>query len=403
MEIKNFYKLKKYDVADIIKVGCSICLFVLLVILSVQGGKRWYVALSLSLGLFIVFEANSFFIKNLAVKAVFYAVEYVILLVYSLMFSMPFLSTLYSLILVDFYMNNTLKGNCVFGGLSFVAYAVSIGARDYIFAPAAFDFSVLLATVINEFIVFTLVFTIANMLNVIIKKNKEVVKNLQEVAEREKKLQEAYENLKEMAQLEERNRIAKQIHDTTGHSITTIIVQTEAAKLKFDTDPEEAKSRIVSANMQAVTALEELRKSVRVLSGEYVPFNLVASLDKAIAETMEGTDIVIRAKYPEEIDVDEEIGFFIYTSLKEGLNNGIRHGRATAFLFELKISDGEIRFLLSDNGMGKDDFKEGYGLGSMRAGAEKFGGSAEFYTEEDEGMEIKLILPAHLNKGENND
>ena len=189
--------------------------------------------------------------------------------------------------------------------------------RDYIFAPAAFDFSVLLATVINEFIVFTLVFTIANMLNVIIKKNKEVVKNLQEVAEREKKLQEAYENLKEMAQLEERNRIAKQIHDTTGHSITTIIVQTEAAKLKFDTDPEEAKSRIVSANMQAVTALEELRKSVRVLSGEYVPFNLVASLDKAIAETMEGTDIVIRAKYPEEIDVDEEIGFFIYTSLKE--------------------------------------------------------------------------------------
>lgn len=144
MEIKNFYKLKKYDVADIIKVGCSICLFVLLVILSVQGGKRWYVALSLSLGLFIVFEANSFFIKNLAVKAVFYAVEYVILLVYSLMFSMPFLSTLYSLILVDFYMNNTLKGNCVFGGLSFVAYAVSIGVRDYIFAPAAFDFSVLL-------------------------------------------------------------------------------------------------------------------------------------------------------------------------------------------------------------------------------------------------------------------
>lgn len=114
------------------------------------------------------------------------------------------------------------------------------------------------------------------MLNVIIKKNKEVVKKLQEVAEREKKLQEAYENLKEMAQLEERNRIAKQIHDTTGHSITTIIVQTEAAKLKFDTDPEEAKSRIVSANMQAVTALEELRKSVRVLSGEYVPFNLVA-------------------------------------------------------------------------------------------------------------------------------
>ena len=53
--------------------------------------------------------------------------------------------------------------------------------------------------------------------------------------------------------------------------------------------------------------------------------------------------------------------------------------------------------------MGKDELKEGKGHGYKRAGAEKLGGSAEFYTEEDEGMEIKLILPAHLNKGENND
>ncbi len=404
METKEFfYKLKKYDVAEVIKVGCSACLFVLLVILSVQGGKRWYLSLSFSIVLFAVFEINSFFIKKLVIKAVFYSVEYVILLVYSLLFSMPFLSTLYSLILVDFYMNNSLKANCVFGGFSFLAYAVSISVRDYVLNREEFVLSAAFAAVINEFIVFSLVFTIANMLCVILKKNKEVVKNLQEVAEREKKLQEANENLKEMAKLEERNRIAKQIHDTTGHSITTIIMQTEAAKLKFDTDPVEAKNKIISANMQAVTALEELRKSVRVLSGEYVPFNLISSLDKAIAETMEGTDIVIRAKYPEEADVDEEIGFFIYASLKEGLNNGIRHGRATAFFFELKIVDGEVKFILSDNGTGAEYFKEGYGLSTMRATAEKFGGEASFYTEKDEGMEISLTLPAHLKKGEKHD
>ena len=165
METKEFfYKLKKYDVAEVIKVGCSACLFVLLVILSVQGGKRWYLSLSFSIVLFAVFEINSFFIKKLVIKAVFYSVEYVILLVYSLLFSMPFLSTLYSLILVDFYMNNSLKANCVFGGFSFLAYAVSISVRDYVLNREEFVLSAAFAAVINEFIVFSLVFTIANML-----------------------------------------------------------------------------------------------------------------------------------------------------------------------------------------------------------------------------------------------
>ena len=400
-------KLQKYAVADIVKAGCCACMFVLLVILCAQSGSRWYISLALALTLFIVFAVNSFFVKKIVVKTVFYAAEYVLMLVYSLIFSMPFFSTLYSLVLVDFYLNNSLKSNCIFGGFSYIAYSVSIVARDYLIslAPegAAFDFAASFATVVNEFIIFLLVFTIANMLNTIVKKTAEAEKNLQEVVAREKKLQEANEYLKEAAKIEERNRIAKQIHDTTGHSITTIIMQTEAAKLEFDKDPAAAKRKIVSANLQAVSALEELRKSVRVLGGEYTPFNLAASLEKTINETTEGTDINIRAKYPDEIDVDEEVAFFIYSSLKEGLNNGIRHGNSTAFLFELKIADGKVKFLLSDNGTGAKELKEGYGLRTMREGAERLGGKAEFTSEEGEGTEIRITLPAHIRKGEKDD
>ena len=393
-------KLKKYSVSGIIRVGCVISLFVILVILTVQGRGRWYIALALSVGLLAAFCTN-FFVKKLAVKSAIYAVEYVILLVYSVFFEAGMLSTLYSLILVDFYLNNTLKSNAAFGGLSYLAYAVSITVRDFVFNPEWASVAGSLVVAINEFIIFSLVFTIANMLNAIIKKTAEAERNLAEVAAREKKLQEANEHLKEAAKLEERNRIAKQIHDTTGHSITTIIMQTEAAKLLFDTDPEGAKRKIVSANLQAVSALEELRKSVRVLSGEYVPFDLAASLEKAVNETTEGTDIAIRAK-TEDIETDEDTAFFIYSSLKEGLNNGIRHGNATAFLFELKVRDGKLKFLLSDNGTGAKELKEGFGLRTMREGAEKLGGSAEFYTAEGEGMEIRITLPVK-EKGGNND
>ncbi|PWM73595.1 MAG: hypothetical protein DBX59_04625 [Bacillota bacterium] len=393
-------KLKKHSIVSIVRVGCIVSLFVMLVILTVQGREKWYIALVLSLGLLTAFGAN-FLVKKLAVKSVIYAAEYVILLVYSVLFEAGMLSTIYSLILVDFYLNNSLKSNAVFGGLSYLAFAVSITVRDFVFNPEWASVAGSLAVAINEFIIFSLVFTIANMLNAIVKKTAEAEKNLEEVYAREKKLQEANEHLKEAAKLEERNRIAKQIHDTTGHSITTIIMQTEAAKLLFDADPEGAKRKIVSANLQAISALEELRKSVRVLSGEYTPFHLAASLEKAINETTEGTDIAIRAK-TEDIDVDENTAFFLYSSLKEGLNNGIRHGNSTAFLFELKIRDGKVRFLLSDNGTGAKECKEGYGLRTMREGAEKLGGTAEFYTAEGEGMEIRITLPAN-GKGEGND
>lgn len=400
-KISALEKLKGYSIITIIKVGCIFSLFIMLVILTVQGRDRWYIALGLSLALLATFGGN-FYVSKLAWKSVMYAVEYIILLVYSVFFEANMLSTIYSLILVDFYLNNSLKSNCVFGGLSYLAYAISITAREFLLDPERFSIVDSLVTAINEFIIFSLVFTIANMLNAIVKKTAEAEKNLKEVAQREKMLQKANEHLKEAAKLEERNRIAKQIHDTTGHSITTIIMQTEAAKLQFDTDPEAAKRKIVSANLQAVSALEELRKSVRVLSGEYTPFNLTASLDKTVNDTTEGTDIAIRAKYPEDIDADEDVAFFIYSSLKEGLNNGIRHGNSTAFLFELKIVGEEVKFLLSDNGSGAKDFKEGFGLRAMREGAQKFGGKAEFYTAEGEGMEIRMTLPLKPAEGGKN-
>ena len=93
---------------------------------------------------------------------------------------------------------------------------------------------------------------------------------------------------------------------------------------------------------------------------------------------------------------------FICNTLKEGISNGLRHGGATAFYFELKQEGGQIRFLLSDNGKGLDisSLKEGFGLSGMHARAESLGGVVWFETEVDEGFEIHLTLPDDGGKGE---
>ena len=98
---------------------------------------------------------------------------------------------------------------------------------------------------------------------------------------------------------------------------------------------------------------------------------------------------------------------FICNTLKEGISNGLRHGNATAFWFELKEENEEIHFLLSDNGKGLDmqDFLAGFGLSAMQDRAKSLGGEVRFHSEKDEGFEVYLTLPLErtAEKGENGD
>ena len=193
--------------------------------------------------------------------------------------------------------------------------------------------------------------------------------------------------------MKERQRIAKDIHDTAGHSITTVIMQTESAKRIIDSNPEEAKSKIVAANLQAKHALEELRNSVHLLSGVQENMTLKSALLAIIHESMDGTGIVIRSEI-EEVAVDEKYYRFLCNALREGISNGIRHGGATAFWFELKCIEGKVSFLLSDNGKGVDgEVEMGFGLRMMQERAGALGGALTIVTGIEEGFEFRLELP----------
>ena len=96
----------------------------------------------------------------------------------------------------------------------------------------------------------------------------------------------------------------------------------------------------------------------------------------------------------EEIETDGETYRFLCNALKEGISNGIRHGRATAFWVELKKTEEDISFLLSDNGEGIElsALQKGFGLSGMAQHAQRLGGKAEFLSEEGEGFEIRIRI-----------
>ena len=302
---------------------------------------------------------------------------------------------LYVLTLTQLYLDAS-NGHFAVGLLvvALILYALSYAAQVWFFYGGSINLFEILRESLGAFGAIALHFFITQFVLAFYRQYLQLNRTLVELDERKRELEKAYEVVAEVSALEERQRIAKEIHDTAGHSLTTVIMQTEAAKRIVEENPSEAKLKIIAANLQAKNTLERLRQSVHLLSGSTEGATLKMSLDSIIHESEDGTGIRIRSMI-EDMVVSQTQNRFLCNALKEGIANGFRHGGATAFWFELKAENGKIEFLLSDNGKGvlQDSLKLGFGLTSMQENAKKLGGEATFYADSDEGFEIRITLP----------
>lgn len=349
-------------------------------------------------------SVSAFAVKNFALKMVFYGIDCALLLSICLLTGFSFLSTLYCIMLTEFYMTlEKFKDKAILFGVGCALFTVSftIGWVITNVGESLYNSVVSIVSGILFGLMIMLVdFMIVQFIIKFNRTNKELTASLKAEEESRARLEEVYDQLTQTRVFEERNRIAKDIHDNAGHSMTTVIMQTEAAKLLIDTDPAEAKNRIISANIQARNALEQMRESVHLLAGREQTYTLKDEIQEIIAQTVDGTDIKARFDL-DECQAPPEIHRFICNSLKELLANGIRHGKATAFYIELKQCDKGLKLLVSDNGVGvSGDVQEGFGLKGIRKKAEEIGGNAEFKGEEEEGFESEICVPFNGGKKE---
>lgn len=344
---------------------------------------------------------DSFVIKSFPAKMVFYGFDSVMLLFLCLLTGNSYLSALYCIVLTQYYISNDdLKNNTILFGVSCGLFVLSfVGGWCIVNKGASALQSAVDIAGGCLFGVFILAVhcAVTNFVLRFYSNNIQLRHALVEADESKAQLKEVYEQLSKTAVYEERNRIAKDVHDNAGHSMTTVIMQTEAAKLLIDTDPEEAKNRIISANIQAKNALEQMRESVHLLAGKAQMKPLREKIEEIIAQTIDGTELKIRNDL-QDVSVGDDEYRFILNSVKECLANGLRHGKATAFYIEMKNSLSNISVLISDNGTGVDgEVKEGFGLKGMREKAEALGGRCDFSSEAGEGFEVEITLPANKN------
>lgn len=337
-------------------------------------------------------------VKSYGGKITMLCAEFALLLAIGLMTGNIYISALFCIVLTRGYSFITrFRDNLIVFCVSVVVFTISYVCGWYLGNLGIAVQNAVIVDVVGDMILGMLIlaahFIVVNFLLQFYRNNKRLTQALQEADESREQLKEVYEQLSQSAVFEERNRIAGDIHDNAGHSMTTVIMQTEAAKKLIDTNPEEAKKAIVSANIQAKNALEQMRESVHLLAGREGSNSVKTLVEEIIAQTIDGTDIKVRSNL-DDFELDEAQLRFVSTSLKEALANGMRHGGATAFYIEVKRQGEEFNMLVSDNGSGLGEgFKEGFGLRQMRLKAEVLGGKMEISGEDGEGCELVLTLP----------
>lgn len=335
-------------------------------------------------------------IKTLKARIVIYCFDFIFLLFICALTGSSYLAGLYCVILSQLYLNvEDFRTKVVVAVSSCVAFAATCVFGWFFNHPRAITPREILdmaSAALVGIIIIALHFAVVNFLLAFYRNNVKLTRALKEADESKKELEGAYAELSETAVFKERNRIARDIHDNAGHSMTAVIMQTEAAKLLIDTNPEEAKTKIISANIQAKNALEQMRESVHLLAGRNEAISLKEELEEIVAQTIDGTDVKIRFDIA-DLNLAGDKRRFICNSLKECLSNGIRHGGAGAFYVELAEADGKVVLTVSDNGGGlPEDFKEGYGLRGIREKATAFGGGIVYESESGDGCEIKISI-----------
>ena len=201
-----------------------------------------------------------------------------------------------------------------------------------------------------------------------------------------------------VAVLEERNRMARDMHDTLAQGFTGVIVQLEAVEEAMSKDQAvKASGHLNRAGDLARESLREARRSVQALRPQALEEKQLSEALKDLIEKMtRGTTVHAkftlqgkRRKLPPEWETNLlRIG-------QEVLTNVLRHARANEFKVLLVFDSSEIRLELRDNGCGFNPQRkhEGFGLQGMRERAEGMGGQLTIQSAPGKGTAISIVLP----------
>ncbi|NOU75943.1 hypothetical protein GC098_32135 [Paenibacillus sp. LMG 31458] len=206
---------------------------------------------------------------------------------------------------------------------------------------------------------------------------------------------EQYANqIEQLTLLEERNRMARELHDTVGHTFTSVIMGMDAVSYLIETVPDKAKEKLDVLRSVTRNGLEEVRRSIHqmVPEGDML---LSQQLTRLANEFALHTGTQIRfTTVGDEFDIPKQTKLSLIRCLQESLTNAKRHGRASTVEVTLTYSDDLVDIRIEDDGVGTEQLKVGFGINAMQERIFALQGTLQVSSTIGQGTVVHCSIPA---------
>ncbi|MGA2049975.1 MAG: sensor histidine kinase [Terracidiphilus sp.] len=199
-------------------------------------------------------------------------------------------------------------------------------------------------------------------------------------------LERANSEIERLSQEAERERIARDLHDLLGHTLTVITVKLDLALRLLSRDSDRARIEIVEAEQTARNALAEVREAVSGYRAE----GLAAEISRARRSLLSADVKLTTTLAP--VNLSSSQVNVLCLALREAVTNVVRHAHATVCHVALHEKDGTIHFTIEDNGLG-GQIREGNGLRGMRERLQSVAGAVKLTSLANGGTGLEMTLP----------
>lgn len=219
------------------------------------------------------------------------------------------------------------------------------------------------------------------------------------LAKAHRRLREYAVQAEDRATLQERNRIAREIHDSVGHYLTAQSIQLENTALFLTEDRVKAATHLAKARQLGKEALANIRASVATLRKSPVRQSLQASIEQLIADFRANTNIEIVESVNLPPNLPSEVNISLFRIAQEALTNIAKHSQATKVVLRLESSDRQIVLSIQDNGCGfnPNQNSTGFGLQGMQERTVALKGKLEIISGDSKGCQILVQIPLFLS------
>lgn len=207
--------------------------------------------------------------------------------------------------------------------------------------------------------------------------------------------------VEELATAQERNRIAREIHDSLGHSLAVFGIHLEAALRLLKSNPAEAEALLSEIKQLNTTTLQEVRQSITALRSDPLQArSLSVAIVDLIAEFQRSTGVVPTFDHQLKSPLSHDLEVAVYRIVQESLNNIRKYAAATKVNIVIIQSATDLQIIIADNGKGFDLSQNttGFGLQGMRERALALMGQLEIFTAPHRGCRIVVIFPLKTDR-----